>query len=163
MLSGTSALGSTAWISIRKKKPQQDDVRFQSTIPELFHHYSKKLALEDDILKPNHFILIYKNKIKKSYVLPPHSEFTASPRRQGEGEIAFSFEKKCPSWKHLLVAGVIQCFPPSLCCSQPRQGEASLLCEQGFQNSPFIIKAAKLADANRLPPFILNCKINFGD
>lgn len=107
--------------------------------------------------------LYIKIKLKKnSYVLPPHSEFIASPRRQAEGETAFSFEKKCPLWKHLLVAGVIQCFPPSLCCSQPRQGEASLLCEQGFQNSPFIIKAAKLADANRLPPFILNCKINFG-
>lgn len=69
--------------------------------------------------------------------------------------------KKCLFWKHPSVARIIQCFPPSLHCSQPRQGEASLPCEQGLQNSPFIIKAAKPADANRLPPFILNCKINF--
>lgn len=62
MLSGTSALGSTGWIRIRKKKLQQDDARFQSISPELFHHYSKKLALADDILQPNHFNLVHKNK-----------------------------------------------------------------------------------------------------
>lgn len=47
-------------------------------------------------------------------------------------------------------------------CPQPRPGEGSHLpCQQGLPNSPFIIKAAKAAEANRLPPFILNCKINF--
>lgn len=111
---------------------------------------------------PNHFILVHKIKtfLKNLFIASPFWMYR-SPRRQAERETAFSFVKKGPFWKHLSEAGIIKCFPPSLCCSQSRQGEASLPCEQGLQNSPFIIKAAELADANRLPPFLLNCKINF--
>lgn len=60
------------------------------------------------------FCYIKKKKKLKIYLLPPLSESTASPRRQAEGETAFSFVKKCPFWKHLSVAGIIQCFPPRL-------------------------------------------------
>lgn len=43
-------LAAQAGLAYEKRNCSKMMQDFQSIIPELFHHYSKKLALEDDIL-----------------------------------------------------------------------------------------------------------------
>lgn len=97
--------------------------------------------------------------MSNSIQCPLHRRWLSPQGAPNPGGTEASLGAALHGWNHSALSSQPASLPK---CPRPRRGEGSRLpCERELPNSPFITEAAKAAEANRLPPLILNCKINF--